>query len=213
MQTITMIIGVLMILILLIPFGIKQYFSNQFIDKKTKKSKILIRTVNQTEQEHPVILAMQGSATEPSKSGKAYIPKGKQEVTLIDNNGKEIKIPIGNTFETWYPEGLPRILQTRVRAMATPEHDPSGINFYSENPNMATSSDQIALIQAEKYSKNAIAASDDSAERFEAIQKMFKGGLNSTAVYIMLGIIVIGIIAVAYLGYVNMTTIQELKWW
>lgn len=201
MGTISMIIGVLMILLLAVPIGIKQYFAGKFYDKKTKKDKILVRTVDQTEQERPNILAMDGSATEVNKTGKAFIPVGKHEETVIDDKGKKSTEVVGNMFYTWFPEGLPRIMQVRVKAMATPEIDPSGINFYSKNPRMATTSDQVALIQAEKFSKNAIAASDDSNERWEAMQKTIKSRISPIIVYIMLGIAIIAAGAGAYFGY------------
>lgn len=202
-STISMIIGIGLIMLLFIPIGIKAHFAGMFHNKKTKKDNILVRTVDQTEQERPNIVAMQGSATEVTKTGRAYIPQGKHEEAVIDDKGKRTVEFTGNTFWTWFPEGLPRVFQVRIRAMCTPENDPSGINFYGKNPRMETTSDQIALIQAEKFSKNAIAASDDSNERFEAMQKLFKGKINGTLVYIMLGIILIGVIAIAYFTFTS----------
>ena len=198
MSTISMIIGVFLVALLLVPMLIKSHFAGMFHDKKTKKDKILVRTVDQTEQERPNILVMQGSATEVSNIGKAFIPTGKHEEIVVDEKGKKSVELVGNTFWTWFPEGLPRMMQVKVRAMCTPELDPAGINFYGKNPRMETTSDQIALIQAEKFSKNAIAASDDSNERFEAMQKLFKGKLNSTVVYLMLGVILVAVLAIAY---------------
>jgi hypothetical protein len=200
MNAISYIIGGVLLFFLLCPVLIKQYFANKF-----RGDKILVRKVKASEEEVPEILKVEGLTTETSKSNRAYVIKGKKQ-------NPQTKEWSGNTFETWYPEGLPRFLQVRIRAMATPEGNPTGINFYGEQKDLKMSDIEVGAIHAEAFSKAAIAASNDASDQLKEIKKLGLGKLiNKTVVYIALGVIVIGVLAGVFLAFQNSQAIGELK--
>lgn len=203
-QVITYIIGGLMLFILLTPVLVKQYYINK------TKGKILVRVVNASEEEKCYLLKMEGLTTEPNKKNRAYVIKGKKQVEDLSQDKKSRKGEwAGNTFETCYPEGMPRFLQVRVRAMCTPEGNPMGINFYGSQEGLKLTDFEVGTIHKEAFSKVAVAASDDSKDLVKELRGITKP-LNKTVMYIALGIIIVGILGIAFLSFQNSQALSEL---
>jgi len=197
-NTITYIIGGAMLLLLGLPVIIKQYYV-----MKTK-GKTLVRTVTGQEEETSYLLKLEGLTTEPNSKNRAYVPRGK-------HTDPKTKKTAGNTFETWYPEGLPRFLQVRVRAMATPEGDPTGVNFYGDQEDIKLTDFQIGVIHKEAFSKVAIAASNDSRDMLKEL-KGFTQPLNKGLVYGLLAVILLAVAGSAYLGYMVYQAMLNAGW-
>ena len=196
-QTITWIIGGLMLAIMLMPLLIKQYYISK------TKGKILVRTVSAQEEETPHLLKISGLTTEPNPKGRAYAVKGK-------STNPETKATSGSTYETLYPEGMPHFLQVRVRAMSCIEGNPNAINFYGSQEALNITDKEIGTIKKEKFSEVAVEVSKDYKDLLKDIKSYIKPGLSRAVVYIMLGIVLVGILAVAYLSYQNSQAISDL---
>jgi hypothetical protein len=153
---------------------------------------------------------MEGLTTECVKDKKdkkhkrAYIPVGKRKVRYTTKDAetgeeKEIELFEGNTYEMMYPIGFPQFCQVRIRCMDTRVGSPVGINYYSDLQDMPITDEQIAAIKEEKATEAVLQVSNDTADMIDTLQKQMKGtGINKTIVYILLGIILIGILALIY---------------
>jgi len=194
-QIITYIIGSLMVTIMALPLIIKQYFASK------AKGKMLVRTVQANGEEKIDLLKLEGSTTELNKRKRAYIPKSKVQ------NPKTEKF-VGNIATTYYPEGLPRAFQVKIQTMTAPEGNPMGINFYS-NEKMLMTDYEVGTVQGEAYSKSVMAVSNDASDAIKELKGLNKG-INKTVVYMMLGAIMVGIIAVAYLSFTNSQAISNI---
>jgi hypothetical protein len=209
MDIVTWVIGGVVALIPGLLFAYKQHNISK------TKDKTLVRVVGQHEEETPFLLKNVGSSTEPNKRGRAYIPIGKQKVKNPDT-GDEYEV--GNTFETWYPEGLPRFLQVRVRAMEVPEGSTTGMNLYSSHElsmvDVKRLTDyEVGTIHKEAYSKAVIETSQDTRDILKEVKDLIKPGISKVVVYLLLVIILAGVAGIAYLSWQNGAAISELKWW
>ena len=196
-QVITYVIGGLMLFIILTPVLIKQYNISK------TKNKMLARVVNMQEEEKSELLKVEGLTTEPSSKNRAYAVKGKKADPVTKEES-------GSTFETWYPEGLPRFLQVRIRAASYTEGNPNAVNFYGSQEALNITDKEIATIKMEKFSEVAVEVSKDYKELLRDIKSFIKPGLSKAVVYIMLGAAIAGIIAVAFLSYQNSQAISDL---
>jgi len=196
-QVIQWIIGSLMLLIIAVPLIIKQYYIT------LTKDKILVRVVGSQEEEISYLLKVDGLVTEPNPKGRAYVVKPKS----IDPKTKEIS---GSTYEMYYPEGLPRFLQVRIRAMDCNEGNPNAINHYGKQEALNITDKEIGTLKKEQFSALAVEASKDYKELLKDIKNYIQPGLNRTIVYILLAATIAGIVAVAYLSYQNSQAIANL---
>ncbi len=194
-QIITYIIGGLMVALMAMPLIIKQYYVSK------TKGKMLVRTVQANGEERTYLLKLEGSTTELNKRKRAYIPKSK----VVNPETKQL---VGNIATTYYPEGLPRPFQVKIQTMTSPEGNPMGINFYS-NEKMLMTDYEVGTVHGEAYSRAVMATSSDAADAIKEL-KGFGKGINKTVVYIMLGVIIIGVLAVAYLSFTNSQTISNI---
>ena len=194
-QIITYIIGGLMVAMILLPVLLKQYYVSK------TKGKMFVRTVQMNGEEKTYLVKLEGSTTELNKHKRAYIPKSK-----IKN--PETGELVGNIATTYYPEGLPRPFQVKIQTMTAPEANPMGINFYS-NEKMLMTSYEVGTVHGEAYSRSVMAVSNDAADAIKELKGLNKG-INKTIVYIMLGIIIVGVLASAYLAFTNGQAISNI---
>ena len=194
-QTITYIIGGLMIGFMLIPLIIKQYYVSK------TKGKMLIRSVQMNGEEKTDLVKLEGSVTESNKQKRSYIPKSAIEVAQAG------KVE-GNIATTYYPEGLPRPFQVKIQTMTAPEANPMGINFYSKEKILMTAQ-EVGTVHGEAYSKAVMETSNDARDIMKEL-KGFGKGINKSVVYIMMGISIVGILAVGYLVFQNSQTISNI---
>jgi len=197
MQVIQWVIGGLMLLFIAMPLIVKQYY----VIKTKGKTKVGV--VGAQEEEQIYFLKTEGMTTEPNPKGRAYAIKGKS----VNPETKEVS---GSTYETWYPEGLPHFLQVRIRAMDCNEGNPNAINRYGSQDALNITDKGIATIKSEKFSEIAVEVSKDYKDLLKDIKGYIKPGLSRTVVYIMLGVVIVGIIAVAFLSYQNSQAVADL---
>ena len=194
-QLITYIVGGLMVAVMALPLMMKQYYVSK------TKGKMLVRTVLANGEERTDLVKIEGSTTELNKHKRAYIPKSK----VINPETNQL---VGNIATTYYPEGLPRPFQVKIQTMTSPEGNPMGINFYS-NEKMLMTAYEVGTVHGEAYSKAVMETSNDARDVIKEL-KGFGKGLNKTVVYIMLGAIIIGVLAVAYLSFTNGQAISNI---
>lgn len=202
----------IILIFMLIPFGLiiglKQYFSSK------AKGKMIVNKIYQNEEGISSLVPLEGQTTKVDKQNRAYIPKGKRQATKLKKdivNGKEYvhdtgqpitdkdgePVYVGNTYETYYPEGLPRWLQTRIRKMDTPIGNPMGVNYYGNQEYLQITDDEIGLIHREAFTKAAISASSDAQDVIREMSKMYKPQ-SFNLLYIMMGLnIVVAIAGIA----------------
>jgi hypothetical protein len=202
-DTISIIVGVLMVSFLLVPLFLKQYWL-----AKTR-GKIGIKIVDGSQKGIFYLAKMEGLTTESinekkdKKHKRAYIPIGKHKVrytTKDEQTGeeKEIELEEGNIYVMDYPIGMPHFCQVPLHCMDTKIGSPTGINYYSELQDMPITDEQIAAIKEEKATAAVLQISNDTADMINEIQKRAKGGGIGTIIYILLGVILIGILAIVY---------------
>jgi len=194
-QIITYIIGGLMVAVMALPLITKQYFASK------AKGRMLVRTVQANGEEKTDLVKLEGSTTELNKKKRAYIPKMK----IVNSETNQL---VGNIATTYYPEGLPRLFQVKIQTMTAPEGNPMGINFYSEEKMLMTAQ-QVGTVHGEAYSKAVMATSSDAADAIKEIKGLNKG-INKTVVYLMLGIIIIGVLGSVYLTFTNGEAISNI---
>ena len=187
-----------MVAILIVPIFVKQYFVTK------TKGKMLVRVTGANEEEISYLLAVKGSTTEPNKKDRAYIPKGK-------NKTKDNEL-VGNTAEAYYPEGMPRVFQVRIRVMNAPEGSPLGINLYGSQESLLLTDHEVGVIHKEAFSAAAIAASNDNKDWLKEMKSYVKP-MNKALIYVGLAFIVLISAATAYLTFQNGQAIEGLKNW
>lgn len=224
----SMIVGLLVISPLAFWLGYRFWLSGKI------KNKYMILPVNQDEEAVDQLVEVLGISTKPDKQNRSFIPRGRRQATKIKedptkkdpvtgepftyDSGEVIKDKqgkveqVGNTFDVYFPIGLPRMFTTKIRCMVTPAISSEGINFYGRQEHLKLTSHEVGLIHRESFTRNAIKASNDNAEYFEAMEKKFKPQKN-TVIYLLVAIAIIGAVAAAYFGYMNYEAIQGLKWW
>lgn len=183
---------------------VRNYFAGQVKSKTGKGNKTLIRVKQNNEEEAMYLLETNGLTTEPNIKGKSYVLIPRK---INKKTGKEQ----GSTFETWYPEGVPRMFQQRIRGADAREGNPMTINYYGEDiiPRMTDS--EVATLHREKFSEMAAKLSEDTEEFFKKWKDMGKNAINKTVVYLGLGLAVVGVIIMAYLSFQNGQAISDLK--
>lgn len=192
-ELIAPLVGTLMVLIIGAPLVFKQ-----IIVSKTK-GKMIVNQVGQNEEGHTTLVELDGISTKPDKKNRSFIPKGKNEIKV---DGKPTGKYKGNTYEVWYPEGLPRWLQVRIRKMDTSVGNPMGINYYGDQEDLQITDNEVGLIHREAYSKAAINASSDAADILEEAKKHYKPQ-KLTWLYILSGLAAIAGIASAGIAFMN----------
>jgi len=198
MQVVQWVIGGFMLFVIGFPIIMKQYYTNK------AKNRLLTRVVNAQEEEKSELLKVEGLTTVPNSKNRAYVVKGKKTSPTDKKEGA------GSTFETWYPEGMPRFLQVRVRAASYSEGNPNAVNFYGSQDALNITDKEIATIKKEKFSEIAVEVSKDYKDLLKDIKGYIKPGLSRTVVYILLAIVVLGIIGSVYLAYQNSVAISDL---
>lgn len=191
-ELIAPLVGTLMVLVIGAPLIFKQ-----MIVSKTK-GKMVVNQVGQNEEGHTELVELDGISTKPDKKNRSYLPKGKKEIKDADGKVKYA----GNTYEVWYPEGLPRWLQVRIRKMDTSVGNPIGINYYGDQEDLQITDNEVGLIHREAYSKAAINASNDAADILEEAKKYYKPQ-KLTWLYIFAGVAAIAGIVSAGIAIMN----------
>jgi hypothetical protein len=183
---------------------VRGYFGNQVKSKTGKGNKTLIRVKQNNEEEVSYLLDVNGIKTEPNEKGKSYvlIPRKQDKKT-----GKQQ----GSTFETLYPEGVPRIFQHRIRGADAREGNPMTINYYGDEVIPKMTDTEVATLHREKFSEMAAKLSEDTEEFFKKWKEMGKNMINKTVVYLGLGLIVVIVGIMAYLTIQNGAAISDLK--
>ena len=167
----------LILVLFLAPAVIKQYYLSK------TKGKVLVRVVNNAEDEIEHLVNVEGLTTDKIKGkDRAYVV---HPVKYSEKN----KPVSGSTFNVWYPSGLPRSFQVRLRGMAVSEGNPVAKNFYGADEDMLLTDGDVALIKEEAHAKVAIASADDSKDMLTELAK-HKKAINPTVLWIMLGIII-----------------------
>ena len=194
--------GLLLVLFIL-PAIIKQYYLSK------TKGKVLIKVVDNAEDAEYYLTRVQGTTTEAIQTGKHKGEKRSYVVRPVtyDENQKPVA---GSCHNVWYPLGLPRNMQVRLREMDVSQGNPIAKNYYGADEDMLLTDGDVALIKEEAHAKVAIAAANDAKDMLKELNKMNKQ-INPTVLWIMLGIIIIlGVVGI----FLNMQGGQiNTGWW
>lgn len=142
---------------------------------------------------------------------------GPQDCILCKPGDKVIDVPAGPNRDAYtyiivnnrvrrteYPDGLPSFLQVSMNTLAYDEGVPDPLSP-PKTPSEMTG-ELLRAIKNEKFTRVAVAASDEMQDLRKRIQGLLTQGLNKNFLYggIALAIVVAGIAAYfAFMGYMN----------